>query len=346
MDSGQLTQLAFEAGLDLVGAVRAEPCPTWREYAEWVAAGYAGGMEYLTRPDAVAKRRDPRALMPGARTVLVVGASYAGPAAPSLPALSGRVARYAWGVDYHNWLLARLKRLVRSIGTALSVPVSSRCYVDTGPVLERAWGVAAGLGWVGKNGCLIHPALGSLVFLGVALLDVDLPESKRTFTPTCGSCTACLDACPTGALVAPGVLDARRCLSYLTIEHRGSIPEPFRAAVGDRVFGCDVCQDVCPWNRGPVDARCRGSASQVASLFLPPLLAMDREIFRRRFRRSPIWRATPEGLARNAAVALGNSGDPAALPYLDAAAEEHPSPLVREHAAGAIEILSRQLGVP
>lgn len=342
LDAGQLTQLALEAGLDLVGAVPAQPCPAGDAYAHWVEAGYAGSMTYLTRPDAVEKRRDPRNVMPQARTILVVGASYAGPASTLLTELSGRVARYAWGADYHNWLLTRLKRLVQLIGTALSTPVTSKCYVDTGPVLERAWAEAAGLGWVGKNGCLIHPVLGSFVLLGVALLDVDLPESKHSPMPTCGSCTACIDACPTGALIAPGVLDARRCISYLTIEHRGTIPESFRAAVGDRVFGCDTCQDVCPWNRKPINAHCAEPVPEAASLLLPPLLTMAPEIFARQFRQSPIWRATPEGLARNAAVVLGNIGDPAALAYLETAAVEHPSALVRQHAVGAIGAISLQ----
>ncbi|MCU0522975.1 MAG: tRNA epoxyqueuosine(34) reductase QueG [Anaerolineae bacterium] len=342
MDAARLRQLAVEAGLDLVGAVPVRPSPTWDAYVHWVDAGYAGGMAYLTRADAVARRSDPRLVLPQARTVLVCGVSYAGPAVPSLPPLGGRVARYAWGPDYHDWLLARLERLVQLLEGALHVSVVSRCFVDTGPVLERAWACAAGLGWVGKHGCLIHPGLGSFVLLGVALLDVDLPETAPGSLPSCGTCTACIDACPTGALVAPGVLDARRCLSYLTIENRGAIPEPVRAAVGGRAFGCDTCQDVCPWNRKPMKGASTDSVPETAVLFLPDLLTMDADTYARRFRRSPIWRATLEGLARNAAVVLGNTDDPAAHPYLVAAATGHPSPLVREHAADAIQRLARR----
>jgi epoxyqueuosine reductase len=297
-------------------------------------------MSYLARPDAVHRRQDPRHIMPEARSVLMVGASYAGPPPPPLAPLHGRVSRYAWGEDYHRWLLTRLKALVERIETALSHPVLSRCYVDTGPVLERAWAEAAGLGWTGRNTTLIHPRLGSYTFLGAALLDVTLPATPPETMPTCGTCRRCLAACPTGALVAPGVLDARRCLSYLTIENRGPIPEAFRASMGARVFGCDTCQAVCPWNRRPVAAHQDESAPAQALLDLTEALFIDTATFRARYRRTAIWRATPEGLARNAAVALGNLGDPAARPYLARAAAEHPSSLVREHAAWALQQLS------
>jgi len=335
-------ELATEVGLDLVGAVPVGPSPTWHHYTDWVAHGYAAGMGYLMRPEAVRRRADPRHVMAEARTVLVVGASYAGPGAAPTPPLHGGVARYAWGADYHDGLLTRLKRLTELIDEAHPEPVSARCYVDTGPVLERAWAEAAGLGWAGKNTNLIHPRLGSFVFLGVALLDIEPPpaEAAKSAMPTCGSCSACMEACPTGAIVAPGVLDARRCLSYLTIEHRGAIPEELRTAMGTRVFGCDTCQDVCPWNRRVVTGFGGTLASDGVSLYLPELLTLDPEGFRARFRRSPIWRAKPAGLARNAAVALGNYGDAAARPFLVAAAEHHPEELVREHAAWALTRLS------
>ncbi len=298
-------------------------------------------MAYLTRPESMEKRRDPRLVMPTAKSVLVVAASYAGPVAPAPDGLTGRVARYAWRADYHDWLLARLKHLVRLIEAETGVSVQARCYVDTGPILERAWAQVAGLGWLGKNSCLIHPTLGSFLLLGVALVDLALPTANRGSLPTCGSCVACLKACPTGALLAPGVLDARRCLSYLTIEHRGDLaPDLFRA-VGDRVFGCDVCQDVCPWNRKLTGDHKAGAVPAQATLYLPDLLTMDARSFRERFRSTAIWRATPEGLARNAAIVLGNSSDPSALGYLEAAAEGHPSPLVRRHASAAIAARAR-----
>ncbi len=341
LSSEHLQQLASEAGLDLVGAMPVGPSPAWHAYQAWVAQGYAGEMAYLTRPEALHRRQDPRNLMPEARSVMVVGASYAGAPAPPLPALTGRVSRYAWRGDYHDWVLARLKLLVESVGRALSRPLASRCYVDTGPILERAWATAAGLGWLGKNTSLISPRMGSFLFLGVALLDVDLPCAPvpERALPSCGSCTRCLDACPTGALVRPGVLDARRCLSYLTIEHRGAIPEALRASLGDRVFGCDTCQDVCPWNGRPLAAHQGEAAPAVASLGLPDLLTLDATAFRARFRALPIWRATPVGLARNAAVVLGNLGDPAARPYLVEAAAHHPDGMVRDHARWALERL-------
>jgi epoxyqueuosine reductase len=278
----------------------------------------------------------------------MVAASYAGPPPPALPPLHGRVSRYAWGEDYHRWLLKRLERLVGRIEAALGQPVGARCYVDTGPVLERAWAEAAGLGWTGKNTTLIHPRMGSYLFLGAALLDVALPttplitEPTGGATPTCGTCTRCLEACPTGALVAPGVLDARRCLSYLTIENRGPIPVALRPAVGVRVLGCDTCQAVCPWNRKPVMANQDESAPAQATLDLVEALLIGEATFRARYRRTPIWRATPEGLARNAAVVLGNLGDPAARPHLSRAAEAHPSAMVREHAAWALTRLDHQ----
>lgn len=340
--------LAREEGLDLAGVAPVGPSPFWDAYQAWIVAGHAAGMAYLTRPDAVQRRQDPRYVMPEAQSVLVVAASYAGPPAPALPPLHGRVARYAWGFDaregdYHLWLLARLKALVARLEAELGSPVASRCYVDTGPVLERAWAEAAGLGWAGKNTNLIHPRLGSYLFLGVALLDItfasaQLPSAQQTM-PTCGTCTRCMDACPTGAIIAPHVIDARRCLSYLTVEHRGPIPVAYREAIGMRLFGCDTCQEVCPWNRQALISHAGAPAGASAALYLPELLTMDTETFRARFRHTSIWRATPEGLARNAAVVLGNLGDAAARPALTAASAHHPSSLVREHAAWALQRL-------
>lgn len=318
-----------------MGVAPAGPTPTWDAYRTWIDQGYAGEMTYLAREDAIRRRGDPRRILPAARSVLVVAASYAGAPHPPLPPLHGRVSRYAWGEDYHRWLLRRLQALVRRIAKETG-PFPTRCYVDTGPILERAWAQVAGLGWIGKHGGLIHPRLGSYLFLGVGLVGIELPPTPAASLPTCGSCTRCIDACPTGALVAPGVLDARRCLAYLTIEHRGAIPEALRPAVGERVFGCDTCQAVCPWNRKPLRAHAEEAAPSVATLHLPPLLTESAATFRARFRSTAIWRATPEGLARNAAVVLGNRGDPAARAYLAQAAQEHPGEMVREHAAWAL----------
>lgn len=292
-------------------------------------------MGYLARPDAVTRRADPRNILPETRTVLVVAASYADAPHPELPPLHGRVSRYAWGEDYHQWLLRDLETLVKRLAEVHG-PFAARCYVDTGPVLERAWARAAGLGWIGKNTNLIHPRLGSYLFLGVALLGSALGPTPVPKLPDCGDCTRCIDACPTGALVAPGVLDARRCIAYLTVEHRGAIPEDLRPLLGDRVFGCDTCQDVCPWNRKPLAAHAGAAVPASATLDLPALLTMTEAEFRARFRNTPLWRATWQGLARNAAVVLGNRRDPTARPVLTHAAATHPSALVREHAAWAL----------
>lgn len=329
-----LQKEANRAGLALAGAVPVGPTPSWEDYRTWIEQGYAADMHYVSRPDAVHRRQDPRHVMPGAQTVLVVAASYARGPHPALPPLHGRVSRYAWGEDYHRWLLRRLKTLVSKLTEAMPGAKDSRTYVDTGPVLERAWAQAAGLGWIGKNTNLIHPKLGSYLFLGTAMLDHPVTGSVPTrVRPSCGRCTRCLDACPTGALTAPGVLDARRCLSYLTIENRGPIPEAFRPALGDQVFGCDICQEVCPWNRKSLQTYADEPAPEQATLFLPEALMIDPQTFRTRYRHTSIWRATPEGLARNAAVVLGNLGDPVARPHLIRAVEHHPSEMVREHAA-------------
>ncbi|OQA12535.1 MAG: Epoxyqueuosine reductase [Chloroflexi bacterium ADurb.Bin360] len=340
-DTGTLLRsLAAAANLDWVGFAPVGAARTWESYRAWLAQGYAGAMEYLARPDALARRADPRALMPSAKSVIVAAAGYTREALPPLLPLHGRVARYAWGADYHRWVLQRLEQFTRLLAEALG-HLEARCYVDTGPILEREWAVTAGVGWQGKNTCLLNPQLGSFFFLGVILADRELQPAPVPDFPTCGSCTRCLDACPTGALIAPGVLDARRCLSYLTIEHRGAIPEPFRSLMGEHVFGCDICQEVCPWNqRAQVAPKGIPDLSPFhTTLVLPELLSLNAEEFRARFRPTALWRATPEGLARNAAVVLGNLRDPAASPVLEWAAREHSSALVREHAAWALSAI-------
>ncbi len=343
MDFEHLQQLAAQAGLDHVGVVPVGPTPTWEQYRDWVAQGYAGEMSYLTQPDSTARRSDPRIIMPETQSVLVVAAAYSRAPLPVLAPQHGRVSRYAWGQDYHLWLLQRLDRLVWQIRQELG-DFPCRCYVDTGPVLERAWAQAAGVGWQGKNTCLIHPQTGSRMFLGVALLGTALaPTPQRAGASFCGSCTRCLAACPTQALIAPGVLDARRCLSYLTIENRGAIPADLRPALGDFVFGCDVCQDVCPWNQKALQQSAGSSENHTeepahVTLDLPSLLTMNAETFRARFRKTPIWRATFAGLARNAAVVMGNQRDPATRDCLVEASSRHPSALVRDHALWALSM--------
>jgi epoxyqueuosine reductase len=337
--SARARALALEAGFDLAGVASADAPRELAFFREWIARGYAGEMAYLTSQRE--RRADVRAALPWARSLVCVGLQYdtTGPYSTEADTDRGWIARYAWGEDYHDVVKARLEDLRARLAAELG-PMQSRVYVDTGPVVERAYAAAAGLGAWGKNTCLLHPEHGSWFFLGEVITDLEMaPDAPRT--DMCGSCTACLEACPTGALVAPYVLDARRCISYLTIELKGAIPEEHRGAMGRHAFGCDICQDVCPWNRK------RRKAGDVAfepreGLMAPDLdaLAMlDEEAFRERFRRSPLKRAKRRGLLRNVCVALGNSGDPSRRPLLQRLAGDD-DPLVREHARWALDRLT------
>jgi epoxyqueuosine reductase len=342
----QIRAEARRLGFDLVGVAPARPPATADRYRTWLESGYHGEMGYLARPDAIAKREDLALVQPGVRSVVTVGANYHTVPLPGElrddPA-RGLVASYAWGDDYHEVLTPRLRELAGSLKALVEAEVEgtvgSRAYVDTGPVLERELGARAGLGFVGKNTHLIHPGLGSWLFLGELLTTAELCQAAAAnIQGTCGRCTRCLEACPTGALVAPYVLDARRCISYLTIELRGPIPRALRRPMGNRIFGCDICQEVCPWNRR-FARRSAVAAFQPRPDAMAPrlldLLALDDEGFRRRFRGSPIERAKRRGLLRNAAVALGNWGDAAAVPALARALEDS-EPLIRGHAAWAL----------
>jgi epoxyqueuosine reductase len=337
----RVRDLAREAGFDLVGVAGASAPPELAFFAEWVGRGHAGEMGYLT--SQVAKRGDLRVAFPWARSVICVGLQYdtPHPYSTEAPPERGWISRYAWGDDYHDVMQAMLERVVDRLRS--EVPsFEARIYVDTGPLVERAWAAAAGLGAWGKNTCLLHPEHGSWFFLGEIVTDLELaPEAPRA--DMCGSCTACLEACPTGALPAPYVLDARRCISYLTIELKGPIPEAQREDVGRHVFGCDICQDVCPWNRrrrhrggDPFEPRPDGVAPELA-----PLAALGDEAFRERFRRSPVKRAKRRGLLRNVAVALGNGGDPAHRSVLERLSRDQ-DPVVREHAEWALVRLDRK----
>jgi epoxyqueuosine reductase len=330
--------LALETGFDVVGIARADAPRELSFFAEWLARGYAGEMAYLT--DQAERRSDLRAAFPWARSVIAVALQYdtGHPYSVEAPGEKGWIARYAWGDDYHDVLKAMLDRLVSRLAQEAG-PFTARTYVDTGPIVERAYAAAAGVGAWGKNTCLLHPEHGSWFFLGEAVTDLDLPADAPR-TDMCGSCTACLDACPTGALVAPYVLDATRCISYLTIEVKGPVPEDRRDGMGRHVFGCDICQDVCPWNARR--RRSGGSAFAPREGLMAPdlgaLAALDPEAFRVRFRRSPVKRAKRRGLLRNVAIALGNSADPARKPLLETLAGDD-DPLVREHALWAIRKL-------
>lgn len=318
-------------------------------FRAWTAAGLHGEMGYLARPDAMERRGDLTRTLDGFRSAVVVAHSYADadPTAGAGDASRAVVARYARGRDYHQVMGERLDALGDWLERAAGRPVRRRAYVDTGPVLERELARRAGLGWFGKNTMLIHPRRGSYFFLGALLTDLPLLPSVPFREDHCGSCRQCLDACPTGALLgrdgtgAP-VIDARRCISYLTIELRGSIPRELRSAVGNRVFGCDICQETCPWN-----ARFSTPTEEAAYALRPEfdrpslvklarrLLAMSGKGFQREYAGSPLSRAGRKGMLRNVCVALGNWGADEAAPVLVRALAD-PAPLVRAHAAWAL----------
>ncbi len=333
---------ARRLGFDLVGIASPAPLTAVERYQTWLQSGFHGEMAYLARPDAIARRADLSRILPGLRSVVVVGVNYH--TAP-LPAdlhddpSRGIIASYARGDDYHHWLAARLELLAAYIQASSQDPVAYRAYVDTGPILERALAIRAGLGFVGKNTNLIHPRLGSWLFLGELFLTAELPATQPDpHSGTCGNCTRCLDACPTGALVAPRTLDARRCISYLTIDLKGAIPAELRPLIGNRIFGCDICQEACPWNRRFSRPTSEPAFRPRPDTIAPPLrdlLALDGDSFRRRFKDSPIARTKRRGLLRNVAVALGNWGDRSAIEPLNRALSDHEA-LVRGHAAWAL----------
>jgi epoxyqueuosine reductase len=331
----QISAKATALGFDLVGITSAAPLAQGGRLRAWIAQGFAGDMGYMSRD--VEKRLDPSRVLPQVRSIIVLGMNYC--TAPSMPEAApgcGWMARYAWGEDYHTVLGDKLKALVAFIRELEESPIQTRWYVDTGPILERELAWRAGLGWPGKNTNLINRHLGSWLFLGAILLDRELVYDAPA-TAHCGTCTRCLVACPTGALVAPGVLDARRCISYLTIELRGPIPRQLRPLMGTHIFGCDICQAVCPWNRqAPVtsdDAFLPRAGFATPELL--PLLRLSEDDFRARFQGSPVMRAKRRGLLRNVAVALGNLRDPRALLALESVLHDT-EPLIRRHAAWAL----------
>jgi epoxyqueuosine reductase len=327
---------ALEEGFDRVGVARLEPSNSGQAYLTWLERGDHADMTYLTR--RVELRLDPRQMLDGgAKSALCVALQYhplEGEAAAEGDLWPG-VARYARGLDYHDLLLRRLRRLAGRITEGFP-GVKCRPCVDTGPVLERELGARAGLGAVGKNTNLLDAESGSWFFLGELFLDLDL-DPDPPVADLCGSCVACLEACPTGALPAPYRLDSKRCISYWTIEHRGVIPVEIRSTLGSWVFGCDVCQEVCPVNNDPEarDHRELRLAADRNHLDLAGLLSMGHDDYVERFRGSPMKRAKQEGLQRNAAVAMGNSQKPGYLPAL-AQALASGSELVRRHAAWAL----------
>jgi epoxyqueuosine reductase len=352
-------------GFELVGMAAATPADGFDRLADWLDRGFAGEMAYMHRHREAC--RHPQSVLPAVRSVVMVGMNYKPPVGnadsglriaerstacstpnpirnPQSAIRDGKVARYARGADYHDVLRAKLNQLLAWVQTE-APNCRGRGVVDTAPLLERDFARRAGLGWFGKNTMLLNKRLGSYFFLGALLLDIDLQADPPHDTSHCGTCTACLDACPTRAFVEPGVLDSRRCISYLTIELRGPMPEALRPQVGDWVFGCDVCQEVCPWNRkAPMGAEpAFQPRADLETVDLVELLGLSEKEFRERFKGTALMRTRRRGLLRNAAIALGNSGDPAALPGLRRALEDS-EPLIREAAAWAIAQIERRAG--
>ncbi len=343
-------QAAREAGFDLAGIAPVHDAPELNYFPEWIAAGHAGEMKYMEARDEAGrlKRASLRHAVPWARSVVVCAINYntAQPYSTEVnDSQRGWVSRYAWGQDYHDAVMEKLRvvehKLRQEYGEREVPELQTRRYVDTGPLVERVYAKYAGVGWIGKNTCILNQNLGSWLFLGVILTSLefepDVPAPDR-----CGTCTRCIDACPTDALIAPYQLDANRCIAYLTIEKRGAIPEDIREGIGRHIFGCDICQDVCPWNRkAPVTNAPEFQAREgLVNPALDWLAEMTAEEFREKFRGSPVRRTKYSGLRRNAAIAIGNSGDARYLPLLPRLSEDE-DPVVAESARWAKEKLER-----
>jgi epoxyqueuosine reductase len=332
---------ARRLGFSLAGITTAEPPPHVLAYEDWLTKERYASMGYLATERARTCRGNPRLILPDCRSILTLAARYPDPkiAKPvERTGPSGQVAAYAWGRDYHLVFPQRLQGLVAFIEGQVGETVPNRWYTDTGPILERDLAQRAGLGWIGKNTCLINPRLGSYFLLAEILLGIELEPDPPFTADRCGTCTRCIEACPTHCILPDRTLDARRCISYLTIENKGEIPSDLRLSMGNWAFGCDVCQMVCPWNRF---SAMEYDASFVAypDVSSPDLIAnlrLTTEEFKQKFKDNPVLRARRGGYLRNTAIALGNSGNKTAIPALEEALQED-SPLIRQHASWALE---------
>ncbi|GIV66784.1 MAG: epoxyqueuosine reductase [Bellilinea sp.] len=333
---------AFRLGFDLVGFTTPSPPASFPVYKNWLERGLHGDMAYLARSDAVARRADPSLILPGVKTILVVAIRYPRPqdAPPATTEPHGRVAAYAWGQDYHEIIPVRLRELIAMVQQKKeNQPFEWKILTDSGPVLERDFAQRAGLGWIGKNTCLIHPQIGSYFLLGELFLTLELEADSPFTADHCGSCQRCIEACPTQCILPDRTLDAKRCISYLTIENKGEIPSELRPAINNWIFGCDICQQVCPWNIRFASSHYDSAFSPQKNTARPPLsreIRLSPSEFKQKFERSPIRRAKRRGYLRNVAVALGNSGDKRFLSDLFACLKSDDDPLVRAHAAWAI----------
>ncbi len=344
-DAQSIKDSVLRAGFDLAGIAPVRDLPELAYFPDWIEAGYAGEMAYLEARDEAGhlKRQSLANAVPWAQSAIVCALNYNTAEPYSTEASDASrcwISRYAWGsADYHNVLLKRLRNLESDLRVQYDEQIQTRCYVDTGPIVERVLAQHSGIGWVGKNTCLINQQQGSWLFLGVILTSLDLAPDLPA-PDRCGSCTRCIDACPTDAFVSPHRMDATRCISYLTIEKRGAIPEDLREGLGRHVFGCDICQDVCPWNRkAPVSTVDQFQPRpELLNPSLEWLATISEEDFVQTFRGSPVRRAKRSGIRRNAIVAMGNSGRQQFLPLLEKLSGDD-DPVVRQHATWAIKKL-------
>ena len=335
---------ARRLGFARVGVTTPDPPPHISIYENWLRLGRHGSMEYMAGERARSCRSDPRLILPECRSILMLAVHYpdpktAKPDPETGPA--GRVAAYAWGRDYHLVLPERLRALTKFIDNLVGSPIPQRWYTDTGPILERDLAQRAGLGWIGKNSCLINPTTGSYLLLAEILLGIELEPDLPFPADRCGTCTRCIEACPTGCILPDRTLDARHCISTLTIENKTEIPAEIRPQMGNWIFGCDICQMVCPWNRFTAEEYDQGLAPDPGMAY-PDLrvdLLLTPQEFNRKFQSCPIRRARHPGYLRNVAVAMGNSGNPAFLPVLEEV-RQNGEALVRQHADWAINRIS------
>jgi len=332
-------EAALELGFDLAGICKPTPPPNYDVYSRWVEEGRHAGMSYLARDSARSARADPLRILPECQSILVVAKRYLPEELHILQRKNLYIAAYAGGQDYHLLIKNQLEKLAQNIKTTAGIDFKYRTYTDTGPILEKAYAQMAGLGWIGRNGCLINPDLGSYLFLGEILLALPLVPDEPFGKDLCGTCSACIEACPASCILPNRTIDSEQCISYLTIEHRGVILPEKHKTIGSWLFGCDDCQSVCPWNRRfarPTEEPAFQARDEYRTLDLVNLLSMDKEIFLKVFRNSPLLRSRHEGIVRNAMVVAGNHPDERLIPILGNHLLHNQSSLLRCHAAWSL----------
>lgn len=347
--TSRIKTMALNSGFDLVGVCKPEPPPRLDTYFRWVEEGHHADMDYLARDSARLSRSDPRKILPGCESILVVAKSYLPENSSSLKHDDWSIAAYAAGDDYHYLIRDNLSALASQIQAEVGEELLHREYTDTGPILEKAFAQQAGLGWIGKNGCLINPQLGSYLFLGEILLGLPLTVDEPFTADYCGSCSSCVETCPTSCILPDRTLESQRCISYLTIEHRGVIPPEQHNLIGSWLFGCDQCQDVCPWNQRfshPTSEPAFQMRGSYSDLKLADILTFDRQKYLETFRRSPIKRARLDGLLRNALILAGNNPQPELLPLVGEYLDRKWSCTLRMHAAWSLEKFPRGEALP